>query len=153
MPRIATDNLTVNNLGIFNKITAPKEYSEKFIKECQESGDLCQYGYFEEVPVGVVVSKSFVPKNAKSPLGLAVVVLRVLEAYSKKFGLEDALLEYIEKLAVEKKHLHRVFLVLDKTDEWLIGHFKERGYEEGDVEGLEEGSEEGKVVLKRDLAN
>ncbi|QPG74949.1 hypothetical protein FOA43_002288 [Brettanomyces nanus] len=155
MPRIATDNLTVNNLGLFNEITAPKQYSDNFITNCHELDDLCQYAFFEEVPVGLVVSRYLQAANSTSPKGLIVVILRVLSAYSKRFGLEDALFDYVEKLAVQKKHLNTVYLLADPTaDQWLVEDAKKRGYEEDqetkpEVDGKLLDDVEGKVLLKR----
>lgn len=129
--RIALDNLTNNNLGLFNKITAPVEYSDDNIKNFKESGDLCQYAYFSEVPVGVVVSKSLKPSNAKAPIGLVITVLRVLKAYSEQYGIERKMIDYIEELTT-KRHVEKTFMVVNKESTNLIKLAHELGYVEED---------------------
>ncbi|VUG19803.1 DEBR0S6_00122g1_1 [Brettanomyces bruxellensis] len=127
MAHIATDNLTANNLGQLSKISSPEIYSEKFIKECKELGELAQYVYFDEVPVGFVVSNVFQPQNSSVPIGLIISVLKVLPAYAHKYGLENALISYVEKMTTEKRLLHRIFLLADrKNDQWLIAYARKQ---------------------------
>lgn len=130
--QIALDNLTNNNLGLFNIITAPVEYSEDNIKSFKEAGDLCQYAYFSEVPVGVVVSKSLKPSNAKAPIGLVITVLQVLEAYSENYGIEKKMIDYIEELTT-KRHVEKTFIVLNKKGSNLIKLAHDLGYVEEDA--------------------
>ncbi|GMG19188.1 unnamed protein product [Ambrosiozyma monospora] len=154
MPSIALDDLTVNNLGVFNKITAPKVYPEAYLKASQESGELAQYAYFSEVSVGVITSKTLQPVNSKSPIGLLIEVIAVLESYSKKFDVELKLVEHIEQVA-EKRHLKKVYVLLKKEDqsEWMVKFFNGRGFEKEDANaelykglGLGDG-----LLLKKEL--
>jgi len=131
MTHIATDNLTVNNLGQFNKIASPESYSDEFTKECLQLEELAQYVYFDEVPVGFVVSNVLQPQNSGIPIGLVISILKVLPAYAHRYGLEDALIHYVEKTTTEKRLLHRIFLLLDpKKDEWLITYARKHGFGE-----------------------
>lgn len=155
MVATATDSLTVNNLGLFNKITAPTTYSDEFIKDAKQLKDLSRYIYFSEVPVGVVVSKQYQPKDSIAPIGLVIIVLKVLKAYAGKFGLEGKLFDYIETLASQKKHLPSVYLLADpKEDAEVIEIAKNRGYGEDNqtqinVVGKPLESTDGKVLLKK----
>lgn len=122
---IKIDSLTVNNLGIFNKITAPVEYPDTFIKQCQESGELSKYAYFSEVPVGVIVLK---PLINKSPVALNITILKVLDAYSWNFNVESKLIQYALDLC-PKRHLNICTILTKKLNNKLIDILKKEGFQ------------------------
>ncbi len=156
MAHIATDNLTANNLGQLSKIS-PEICSEKFIKECKELCELAQYVYFDEVPVGFVVSNVFQPQNSSVPIGLIISVLKVLPAYAHKYGLENALISYVEKMTTEKRLLHRIFLLADRNnDQWLIAYARKHGFGEDTktpvhIDSKHQLDSNGKILLVKHL--
>ncbi|KAG7885646.1 hypothetical protein KL938_000678 [Ogataea parapolymorpha] len=87
------------------------------LEEIKESGELAQYAYYHEVPVGLVICKPLQPVNSKSPAGLLVDKLCVLPAYSGKYGLEDKLLEYVENVT-RKRHLDKIYVVTEEPSKW-----------------------------------
>ncbi|KAG7881607.1 hypothetical protein KL937_001230 [Ogataea polymorpha] len=113
---ISLDDLTPNNLGLINVI-AYASYSDQELEEIKESGELAQYAYYNEVPVGLVICKPLQPVNSKSPTGLLVDKLCVLPAYRGKYGLEDKLLEYVENVA-RKRHLDKIYVVTEEPSQW-----------------------------------
>ncbi|ODV86066.1 hypothetical protein CANARDRAFT_149996 [[Candida] arabinofermentans NRRL YB-2248] len=158
--RIALDDLTVNNLGLFNLITAPEEYPQSYIQECKESGELAQYIYFNEVPVGVIVARPIQPTKSKSPVGLVIELLSVLKSYRHNFDLENEAIAYIEKIGKETKHLNFGYILIDKeANDWLYEFIPSRGYIEEDLnDELYKGlnltkGKENVVLFKKDLVN
>lgn len=121
---IKLDSLTVNNLGIFNRITEPVEYPETYIKQCQENGELSRYAYFSEVPVGIIVLETVVNK---SPVALNIKLLKVLNFYSWKFNVEKELIKYALDLC-PKRHLSACIIVAKKSNKSLIDLLKEFGF-------------------------
>lgn len=121
---IKLDNLTINNLGIFNKITSPVEYPDTYIKQCQESGELSKFAYFSEVPVGVIVLQTLVNK---SPFALNITLLKVLGAYSWDFNVELTLLKYVFDLC-PKRHLSTCTIVVKKLNSRLIDILTNEGF-------------------------
>ncbi|KAG7803007.1 hypothetical protein KL944_001899 [Ogataea haglerorum] len=113
---ISLDDLTANNLGLINVI-AYASYSDQELEEIRDSGELAQYAYYNEVPVGLVICKPLHPVNSKSPAGLLIDKLCVLPAYSGKYGLEDRLLEYVENVT-RKRHLDKVYVATADPSQW-----------------------------------
>ncbi|KAG7825255.1 hypothetical protein KL909_001547 [Ogataea angusta] len=113
---ISLDDLTANNLGLINVI-AYASYSDQELEEIKESGELAQYAYYNEVPVGLVICKPLQPVSSKSPAGLLIDKLCVLPAYSGKYGLEDSLLEYVENVT-RKRHLDKIYVVTEDPSQW-----------------------------------
>jgi ribosomal protein S18 acetylase RimI-like enzyme len=121
---INLDSLTANNLGIFNRITAPTEYPDSYIQECKDSGELAKYAYFSEVPVGILVLKSIVNK---SPIALQVSLMKVLEAYSWKYGVERTFLKYALELC-PKRHVSNCAVVVNKNNTRMCALLEELGF-------------------------
>ena len=122
--QIKLDNLTANNLGIFNRITSPTEYPDSYLQQRKDSGELCKYAFFSEVPVGVIVTEPIVNK---SPIALKVSLLKVLDAYSWKFDIEKELLQYAVDLC-PKRHLSSCVILVNKNDLKLLELAQELGF-------------------------
>lgn len=121
---IKLDNLTANNLGIFNRITDPVEYPEHYIKQCKDSDDLSKYAYFSEVPVGVLVLQSVVNK---SPVALNISLLKVLSSYSWKYNVEREFLNYAINLC-PKRHVNTCVMIIEKNNNKLAHLLVDLGF-------------------------
>lgn len=121
---ITLDSLTANNLGLFNRITAPVEYPDHYLQQCKDSGELCRYAYFSEVPVGLIVLQ---PLVNKSPVALHIALLSVLDAYANDFGVETKLVQYALGLC-PKRHLSTCTAVARKTDTTRAALLTELGF-------------------------
>lgn len=126
---ITLDSLTVNNLGVFNKITSPTEYPSSYLDKCRESGELCQYAYFSEVPVGVIVLDTIINKT---PIALEISLIKVLKSYKLEFNVEKKLIQYALDLA-PKRHLSSCIVQISSKDTQLINIFREMGFADDDI--------------------
>lgn len=121
---IKLDSLTANNLGIFNRIVAPAEYPDHYVQQCRDSGELCRYAYFGEVPVGVIVLQTVVNK---SPVALNIALLRVLDAYAGSFHVEAELVQYALALC-PKRHVAACTAVVKRSDTGLVRLLTDMGF-------------------------
>lgn len=121
---INVDNLTVNNLGIFNMITAPTEYPQQYIEQCKDSGDLAKYAYFSEVPVGLIVLQ---PVVNKAPVALNITILKVLDSYSWDHGVEKTLVQHALDI-LPKRHLSQCVVRVSPTNTRFVQLLEEMGF-------------------------
>lgn len=121
---IKLDSLTANNLGIFNRIAAPAEYPDHYIQQCRDSGELCRYAYFGEVPVGVLVLHTVVNK---SPVALNIALLRVLDAYADNLHVEAELVRNALALC-PKRHVAACTAVVNRSDTVLVRVLTDMGF-------------------------
>ncbi|OUM53207.1 hypothetical protein BVG19_g2472 [[Candida] boidinii] len=116
---ISLDDFTSNNLGLINKISKDIKYSEtELINIKDELNNLCQFAYFSEVPVGFIISRPLISVNNNEnniPIGIIIENLSVLPAYSIKFNIEIELINYIEKLTIDERHLNSLFFIINKN--------------------------------------
>ncbi|OWB58034.1 transferase activity protein [[Candida] boidinii] len=115
---ISLDDFTNNNLGLINKISNDIKYTEtELIKIKDELNNLCQFSYFSEVPVGFIISRPLISVNNNEnniPIGIIIENLSILTAYSIKFNIEIELINYIEKLTIDERHLNNLFFIINK---------------------------------------
>ncbi|GME74087.1 unnamed protein product [[Candida] boidinii] len=117
--KVSLDDFTSNNLGLINKISKDIKYSEtELINIKDELNNLCQFSYFSEVPVGFIISRPLISVNNNEnniPIGIIIENLSVLPAYSIKFNIEIELINYIEKLTIDERHLNSLFFIINKN--------------------------------------
>lgn len=144
---VSLDDLTPNNVGMFQKINQtclPVTFPQLWYKESLEPSYIVQLGFYTELPVAAVKAKPFnLQQTSQShsqqqqlapttvPNSVYVESLAVLPAY-QNLGIGSKLLEYVLE-ETKKRYIHEVFLHVHAADTHAIEWYKKKGFEQIDV--------------------
>lgn len=167
---VSLDDLTVNNVGTFKKITdvvLPTSYPQQWYKDSIDH--IVKLAYFSELPVGAIKAKAInfsgqtreniallPPQGLDTPKilpnALYIELLAVLAAYRGQ-GVGSALLQYVLSEA-KKRFIHEVVLHVSVDNKNAIEWYVKMGFVKGDVVKdyyKEQGLENPDAVIMRTL--
>ncbi|KAI5948915.1 NAT5 [Candida theae] len=146
---IALDDLTVNNLGVFekiNEVSLPTTYPQSWYTASLSSSDvIVQLAFYSELPVGAIRARSFNNNQIRSSFAEAVnsTVLQktpncvyiesfaVLEKY-RNLGIGSKLLSWVIE-ETKNRYIHEIVVHVQVTNEKAINWYLKKGFEKQDL--------------------